>query len=423
MGLSIAYVSADRGVPVGGTKGASIHVRGVAEALQRRGNRIDILAARLEEEASALASSVREIAFDRTLKQVRLSIAEAGRDPELARELYGLMLNESLTCTLEELHASRPVDALYERYSLWSFAGWRFAQRHGMPWVLEVNAPLVSEQRTYRGLRLEAAARGIEDMMFREADAIVVPCSELRAYIEGRVGPRHAIEVLPNGVDLDLLASPPPLPEATTEPLRNAFVVAFVGSLKPWHGIEHLLNAFERLRAAVPEAHLLVIGDGPLRSEVEAAAARLGPESLTWTGAISHTEVPSWLALADVGVAPYPKLEEFYFSPLKVVEYLAAGLPVVASDIGQIRELVQHGETGFLETPGDAKALAKALRRLHRCPRLRQRMGQRAARRAQRRHSWDGVAQSIEEIFHKLLRQRAARVANPSTREALEVRL
>lgn len=401
--LSIAYLCADRGIPVGGTKGGSIHVRGVAEALSRRGHRLRILAARVEPAADALSVPVFRVGFDRALKDVRQSIASVAEGAQLAREFHGLMLNEGVGRALREMHDHSAIDAIYERYSLWSWAGFRFAQEQRVPWVLEVNAPLVSEQRTYRGMHLEPFATGIQDLLLREADAIVVPAEELRDFIRDRTGRDRGISVLPNGVDLGAFDAAAPVPAEVSKALENRFVVAFSGSLKPWHGIDRLLRAFEKMQCRVPEAHLLVLGDGPLGVEIEEAVNRLGTDRITWTGAIPHEQVPSWLAHADVGVAPYPVLDDFYFSPLKIVEYLAIGLPVVASEIGQTRELVQHGETGLLVPPGKSQELMEALEHLHRNPRLRRRMGRRARERARRQHDWARVAERIEGLIERRL--------------------
>ncbi len=401
--LSIAYLCADRGIPIGGTKGGSVHVRGVVEALAQRGHRIRVLAARVEPDASRLAASVHAIEFDRAVKDVRRSIQTIEDGARIASEFHGLMLNEGVGNGLRALHDEAPIDALYERYSLWSWGGYRFAKEHGVPWVLEVNAPLVDEQRTYRGMHMEPVATGIQDLLLREADAIVVPSAELRDFIQSRTGRESGIAVLPNGVDFAAIDAAPALPEHVVQGLADRFVIAFSGSLKPWHGVDRLLRVFERLLRHVPEAHLLIVGDGPLGSAVEGAVKRVGTERITWTGAIPHESVASWLAHADVGVAPYPALDDFYFSPLKIVEYLAVGLPVVASEIGQIRELVQHGETGLLVPPGDGRRLLEALEQMHADPRLRRRMGRRAGERARRHHDWAKVGERVERLFERRL--------------------
>ena len=401
--LSIAYLCADRGIPIGGTKGASIHVRGVAEALHRRGHHVRIVAARTRPEAQSLSVEVKEIVLDRIWKAVRRSIDGAESEAQLARELNGLILNEASMRALDHAHAQAPIEALYERYSLWSWAGYRFAREHGVPWILEVNAPLVREQKTYRGLSLDPVASGIQNYLLRKADAIAVPSAELRDFVYGEVGERSGVVVMPNAVDMEVIDSPRSLPAIAVEALQGRYVIAFSGSLKPWHGVDRLLRVFERLLKRVSDAHLLLIGDGPLGPDVERAVKRLGTDRITWTRAIPHEDVPLWLRHADVGVAPYPEIEDFYFSPLKIVEYLAVGLPVVASNLGQIPELVQDGETGLLVAPGDGASLLQALARLHEDRRLRKSMGRRASERARRNHDWAGVAEKLEKLFSRRL--------------------
>jgi glycosyltransferase involved in cell wall biosynthesis len=146
-------------------------------------------------------------------------------------------------------------------------------------------------------------------------------------------------------------------------------------------------------------ARLLIIGDGPERQSVELAAARRGiGDAVTLAGAVDPADIPSYLAQMDVAVAPYPPLEDFYFSPLKVLEYMAGGIAIAASAIGQVAELIADGRTGLLCAPGDAEALAEALRRLHESPSLRQRLGAAAREQAVRGHSWDAVVRQILEL-------------------------
>lgn len=396
--MRIAYICADRGIPVHGTKGASVHVRGVAEALARSGHDVKVLATRAGDPVSGFRPAVIDFGFDPLLKALRGGIAAAG-DETLASESHGLMLNAALRRLLDALDAEWPVDAVYERYSLWSWAGLHFARERGVPYVLEVNAPLVEEQRTWRTLGLQPVAAAIEQLLLKEADIITVPAHSLRQHVRAVAGERRRVYVLPNGVDLDLFSEPAAPPDGVLARLEGRFVVAFLGSLKPWHGIEALWRGFLALRRRVPAAHLLVIGDGPMRAYLEKAAAAYDPGAVTLTGAVEHRQVPGLLAAADVGVAPYPRLKDFYFCPLKIVEYLAAGLPVVASRVGDVERLVQEGRTGLLVPPGDHRALAAALVDLHGHPRRRRALGARARVRAQARHGWQVTARRLEELI------------------------
>jgi len=115
----------------------------------------------------------------------------------------------------------------------------------------------------------------------------------------------------------------------------------------------------------VPGAHLLCVGDGPLRDcfEQQVEEANL-TDRVRVTGLVQQEEVASWLSAADVAVAPYPELENFYFSPLKIYEFLALGLPVVAANVGQIPCILGLGSRGLLYTPGRPRELADAMVRL-----------------------------------------------------------
>lgn len=411
--MRIAYVSSDRGIPVNGTKGASIHVRGMAQALAQRGHEVRILAARVDGEAPpGFRPGIIDFGFDRMLKDLRRDIRARG-DENIGNEAYSLLLNTALARALERLDDRWGIDAIYERYSLWSWSGLHFARERNLPFILEVNAPLVKEQATWRELSLQPIAAGLERLLLSEADAISVPASGLKQHIEAVTGRRRGIHVVPNGVDLAVFRNPTPPPESIRARLRGRFVVVFLGSLKPWHGIENLCRAFRKLRAKVPAAHLLVVGEGPMLGYLEQTAAELGPDAITLTGAVPHQDVPGLLACADVGVAPYPELEAFYFCPLKVIEYQAAGLPVVASDLGDMAKLVAHGRTGLLVPPGDTRALAHALTELHDDPPQRARFGARARRRADSQHGWEVSAQRVEDFITRVAARRAERMAQP----------
>jgi len=175
--------------------------------------------------------------------------------------------------------------------------------------------------------------------------------------------------------------------------------VGFVGSFKAWHGLSVLIEAFGRLRLTCPDTRLLLVGDGPERCSLLADLSARGLlEATHLTGRVAPHDVPGLLASMDVAVAPYPQRRHFYFSPLKVYEYMAAGLPVVASRIGQLRRLIDDGVTGLLCPPGDADALTSALDRLRTNPQLRLRMGRAARARVLGRYTWAAVATRILEL-------------------------
>ena len=374
--MRIAYVCADPGVPVFGTKGASVHVQGVLGALSRAGAAIDLYAARTGGEPPGTLRGITCHGLGRPSTQ----------DPA-ARE-RALAAADALLAT--RLVADGPFDLVYERHALFASAAMRAARELGVPGVLEVNAPLVEEQATHRTLVDREGAEAARRRAFGAATAILAVSSALAEELERHPEARGKVRVVPNAVDPARFPAPPPAGD------DGRFTVAFVGTLKPWHGLETLVDAFTLLREDVADARLLVIGDGPGRRDLEARLERAGAADATiLTGALTPACVGPVLAAADVAVAPYPPTAEQYFSPLKVFEGMAAGLPVVCSRTGQPAELVRDGETGLLCTPGDPAELARVLAELAADAPRRRRIGAAARAWVLREHTWDRVAERI----------------------------
>jgi glycosyltransferase involved in cell wall biosynthesis len=380
--MRIAYVCADPGIPVFGHKGGSVHVQEVVRGLRKRGARVDLFAGRL---------GGRTPVDFRDLAVIEIPIDRAS--DAAVRERACLDSNRLFSSVLAE---RGPFDLVYERHSLFAFAGMEYARRSGVPGLLEVNAPLVVEQATYRRLVDRAAAEEAARRAFTAASAILAVSRDLADRLEESSSLAGCVHVVPNGVDPDRFPAGlvPARPKSPGE-----FVVGFVGSLKPWHGLTVLAEAFRLLSARRPHARLLVVGGGAGRAELEARIRAVGLEAkATFAGMVSPVDVPRWLASMDVAVAPYPRLADFYFSPLKLYEYMAAGLPVVASRIGQIGQAIVDGLTGVLCPPGDAEAFAAALDALSADEGLRFRLGREARREVLRSHTWTSVAERILEI-------------------------
>ncbi|MBI3966346.1 MAG: glycosyltransferase family 4 protein [Chloroflexi bacterium] len=380
--MRIAYVCADPGVPVFGTKGCSIHVQEVIRALRHHEAQIELFAARRGGRAPA------------DLEWLRVhDLPAVPKGDFAAREQAALAANDELYATLER--APR-FDLVYERYSLWSHAGMAYARAQGARGVLEVNAPLIEEQAEHRGLCDRAAAEWVATRVFGAASVLIAVSAEVAAYLGRFPVARGRVHVVPNGVNperfpVDQLPSRPGGPET--------FTVGFVGTLKPWHGLPTLVDAFALLHEQDSTTRLLVVGDGPERLGLETSLTARGLlDAVHLSGAVAPEDVPGLLASMDVAVAPYPELSRFYFSPLKVYEYLAAGRPVVASRIGQLADLLVDGVNGSLCPPGDAVVLADTLRRLRADPELRARLGRNGRATVLCHHCWTGVARRILDL-------------------------
>lgn len=367
--MRIAYVSVDPGIPVFGTKGASVHVQEVIRELIGRGHEVEVFATRV-------GSDVPADLADLAVHHVRVARGEGAAAREAGQQEASARIAARVTAWGPAL--------VHERYSLFSTVLADVVTATGAAGVLEVNAPLVEEQATHRELVDADAAWGALAAQVAAASATVCVSDPVRDWVLAHTG-GGAVHTVPNGVSTSRIR---PAAEASGPP-----VVTFVGTLKPWHGVEVLLDA----AALAREPWVLrVIGDGPQRDALVAQAARLGV-TVDFRGAIAPAAMPGQLAGSAIGVAPYPAMAaeaDQYFSPLKIYEYLAAGLPVVASRVGQVPAILHQGN-GVLVEPSDPAALAAALDALAADPARRARLGERARADAEERHSWTGVVDRI----------------------------
>jgi glycosyltransferase involved in cell wall biosynthesis len=261
-----------------------------------------------------------------------------------------------------------------------------------LPLVLEVHTPFYLE-RELRGRPPSKLLRIFERMQWRAADRIWVNSHELETIVAENIGTGDRIKCIPHGIRMDQFG------RHADRPAKDTVRVVFVGSFYHWHGVELLIDAFAMAREQAQGLRLCLIGDGLTRSACEARVRTLGIAGVVeFTGWISRHQVLERLADADIGVAPYLELKTFYFDPVKVVEYMAAGLAVIASRQGSINRTVDHGEDGFLVPPGDVKALAEAITTLASDAVLCERFGERARQKIAGSQSWDVVARSIVSL-------------------------
>jgi glycosyltransferase involved in cell wall biosynthesis len=407
--MRIAFASADFGISVFGGKGASIHIQEMVRAFSAAGHEVEVFAPRPGTAPQSFPGKVHSVPV--TLPQPTADdLRRAEFEERIFKERRNLAIAGNLAALLKRRHASAPFDFIYERLSLWSTAGVRSARELGIPSIIEMNAPLLEEQQQYRKLCLKEEAAAIEAEIMGHADAIFTVSDAVRQYaLRQGANPGHVI-VLPNGVDLDRYT---PVGEVADIPgFDDLPVIGFSGSLKPWHGLEDLLEAFRLVRERGTECRLLIAGDGPHRALIEgfASGARL-KGCIHVAGWIDHKDMPALIRRMDIATAPYPQMEQFYFSPLKLFEYMACGSAVVASDIGQIPSVIQHGENGILSRPGSVAALAGHLEKLIRSPQLRDKLGH-AAAASMRGRSWFDSGLKVVETARQLLNNKKAALAS-----------
>lgn len=288
----------------------------------------------------------------------------------------------------------------------------RAARALGVPFVYEIRAfwedAAVGNRTGSEGSAKYRLTRSLETQVASRADALFTICNGLRDDLIERGIPGGKIGVMPNGVDLTLFGDPPPRDDALAEELGiapGAPVIGYIGSFYDYEGVDDLIAAMPILRQTHPDARLLLVGAGEMGTEWRAAAAALPePDAVIFTGRVPHSEVERYYSLIDVLTYPrkHSRLTDLV-TPLKPLEAMAQRRIVAASNVGGHRELVSHGETGFLFAPDDPAACADTLAELLDAREEWDAIRDRGVKHVQTRHDWHQNARRYQDVYHLLL--------------------
>ncbi len=298
---------------------------------------------------------------------------------------------------LRGLAVHRPLRLVVQYHHRFQDVGSRLADSSGCPLVLRVEALEVAEQRAWglrgtRGGRLVAAVG--EHRLLRRADRVSVVSAPLARAVQSVGVPPGRVDVVPNGVDLELFAPGSGRPAApVVDGLAGRFLVGWVGGFRAYHGLHQVDALATRLERRLPDATLCLLGTGPLHREM-LDVARAHPASLRLLPPAPQAEVPGWLRRFDVCLQLADPGAGDHYSPLKVLEYLATGRPVVAPDV-PTSSLLADGADALLYDAGDVDGAVDRLVALHDDPRLRAALAAQARTTAERRGSWAAVAERL----------------------------
>lgn len=297
-------------------------------------------------------------------------------------------------------HEFKP-DILYERYNLFLLAGVMLKWRLGIPMLLEVNGPLVEERSRYGGLALEKIGRWAEGTTWRGADVVLPVTNVLADHVRAYGVPEENIRIVPNGINIEHFSQAPSHEKAKEQlGLADELVLGFTGFVRDWHGVDRVIRWIAS-PAAPANAHLLIVGDGPVRQELEQLADRLSVgQRLTFTGVIDRQQVPAHVAAFDIALQPAVTA---YASPLKLMEYLALGKAIVAPREPNLLEILTDGDNALMFDNASSKGIETALTQLAADAGLREKLGSAAAATiAQKQLTWLGNASSITDIAERL---------------------
>lgn len=359
----VVQLCCDPGIAWGGTKGASVHLAEMAAALAGAGAEVLVVVTRVERHDTPAGVKVSQL-------------------PGLARSATvseRLAADDARASWLTQCLGDVGADVLYERFALHTAAGSMAARAGGVPHLVELNAPLPAEAAAFRRLEEPEAARALERQVLVAADC-VLPVSDPLAGYASDLGARRTV-VMPNAVDPGRFPGPA---DAGADPPA----AVLTGTLRPWHGVDDLAEAWRLLGRRAPR--LLVVGDGPGRERLEAVGARV-------SGTVPHEQVARHLSACQIGLAPYPVDGPAYFSPLKLFEYLAAGLATVAAGLPGVVGVVDE-TSAVVVPPGDPGALAAAVADLCGDRRRRRDLGRAGRRLVGRHHTWAHRASAVLDI-------------------------
>jgi len=319
-------------------------------------------------------------------------------------------------------------DIIISRLDVYKFSSVIISKLKKIPLIIELDNPVVYEFRTFQPNYRSSLTllRFLEKLNLRHSKISFTVSNEIRNhYLEQGIAPEK-IQVISNGVNLNKFHPSIDATEVIQKyKLEDTIVIGFVGTFHYWHGVDNLVTLFKKITSLNSKVRFLMVGSGgPMKERLQEVIEleKLQKRAIL-TGFVSHDKIPQHIAAMDIVLAPYPELDFFYYSPLKVFEYMACGKPVITTRIGQNQELIANGESGYLCDPGNLDEMIEKILNLISNPELRARMGQEARRSIEENHSWRVKAQNLCTLFSdtpKITEQNGAKefeVVDPNYQE------
>ncbi len=354
-----------------------IHIREMVRAFRALGHEVRVIGPAGEAAPQPTGKSRRLSALKRAVPGALFELLE------IAYSVYAFVQ------TLREIFRFKP-SFIYDRYITFNAGVVLAGKLANVPVLLEVNAPLALERSAEQDERLfwRRVAKAMERWTCTHAARTIVVSTPLKEYLESIGVPTGQCFVMPNGVDPQRFVprAGDALLRARVDIPEEAFVVGFTGVLRPWHGLDLLLTAASGLVRQGLNIYVLIVGDGPYRVSMEEMARSAGiGDRLRVTGRVPHADVPNYVALFDVAVSPRAT---FYASPMKVIEYMALGKPVVTPDTQNFLDILDHNRSGVTFRDGQPQALEQVLAALYGSADTCRDLGAQARQKVEARLNW-----------------------------------
>ncbi len=300
------------------------------------------------------------------------------------------------------LEAEKP-DLVISRLDVFVYSPVVLKRKFQIPFIIEIDSPRSYEKITYQShYRVtKSLLRRMELEFIRAGDASFTVSNQIKKHFVDRGIPEDFIHVIPNGADATRFS--PDIPATAVMEkyhLHDSVVIGFVGSFIYWHGVENLTFIIEKIVKRHDQVKFLMVGQGgPMETLLRNFIRdnRL-EDKVIFTGFISHDDVPQYISAMDIVLAPYPDIDFFYYSPVKIYEYMSCGKPVISSRIGQIAEVIRDRETGFLTKPNDIEMICQNISELIENPELRKRIGKAAREEILNKHTWQKRGEQLSAL-------------------------
>jgi len=309
----------------------------------------------------------------------RIKIALKRKLSRWLNQIMALLKNAKYVVSESKIINKERPDVILTRYDLMNFSSILLAKLKGIPIILEVNSPHAYESKKFykQYFQLPIIPGLIEKLNLKFSDAVVVVSNDLKDYFVGLGIPQGKIHVVSNGVDVSKFTANDRKNNIKKNPdFADKIVIGYVGSFHYWHGLDKIQTVIQELLNFHQDVHFLLVGDGVLRHDLlEFVKVEKIESRVRLPGYIPHQDIPNYLSTMDIMMAPYPNFELFYYSPLKLFEYMASGKAIVASRIGQIKEILTEKDNGLMFEAGNYNELIEQLKLLVSNPDLRERIG------------------------------------------------
>ena len=302
-------------------------------------------------------------------------------------------------------------DLVISRLDVYLFSTWFVTRFYHIPWMVEADSPEVYEYRKFytHYKKLPLIDTLIERFNVRTTREVFVVSNLIKKYYVDQGGDPRKIHVIPNGADEEKIIPFKKDKELQQQyGIENEVVIGFIGSFHYWHGIDNLMQIMEGILQTEASVKFLLVGSGGVREGDlhEFVKKNDFEDKVVFTGLVPHDEMGRYVSVMDIVLAPYPYLNFFYFSPMKLYEYMAAGKAVVASNIGQIVEVIDNKVNGMLFKPDQVSEMVAGIKELIHNEDFRLELGRSARKDIEIKHSWTMRGKELSKLCEKVVQSR-----------------